>query len=447
MSTSTTTVVTQPVFPIEVVELIADEIGHCFIDHGGTDSTLRTALYNLSLSTCHLRNYCRRYLWHTLCVKSQNRGKPPQEFRRKLEFLYQTLSKDQGPKPCVRKVDLRFRAGADAETTWITKFLLKILAIFDHVDSLHLTVNPRLTFLLAEIAERVLECIQVNPLKEVAIDGLPLPSTFMLLLPISLKRLELRGVALESWPPGEEPSFQHRVATISLDSMRLALVEASYSTLAALPAAFFNNMRSLDMKVISHYSFVFLHKRVLFNALSLQELRAEWDGIPRDEWNKRSRTLPVMLQDASPPQNLTNLALVLRHYDATTCPPCFETLVNAYLSLELSKNINHFELQAFWCYSAIGQPLIVTPDCDWGAADRMLSDEEQFPNLNTVRLAFKARYIFATPDVRATIKASHPGVLTQHVEKLQKVKDAFSRTRSRGVDVLVSWEAQLADRR
>jgi hypothetical protein len=105
--------------PVEIIGLILDEIAPSFIDRGSPNyqsQILRHTLYNLSLSARHLRDECRRYLWHTVTVEC-NEAAPTvsQEYQQQMECLLRTLSSPNGPLPLVKRLELNFGHKVDFE--------------------------------------------------------------------------------------------------------------------------------------------------------------------------------------------------------------------------------------------------------------------------------------------------------------------------------------------
>jgi hypothetical protein len=106
--------------PVEITGLIVDEIGAAFIDRAGPDyqsQAVRQTLYNLSLSALHLRDDCRRYLWHTVTVEC-NEAAPtiPREYRLQMKSLLQTLLAHNSPSSLVKRLELTFGRGGDTRT-------------------------------------------------------------------------------------------------------------------------------------------------------------------------------------------------------------------------------------------------------------------------------------------------------------------------------------------
>ncbi|KAH6895052.1 hypothetical protein BKA70DRAFT_1531958 [Coprinopsis sp. MPI-PUGE-AT-0042] len=287
-------------FPVEVIELILDELGLDFIDRGGPDyqsPMLRTTLRNLSLSARHLRDHCRRHLWHTLildCTKSAS----PEGYCQRVKSLHQALLEDDGIVSCVRRLEITIGNESNYEI-----YYSRILDVLNQLSSLHFRELYSMASL--GLAQKVLEYIQENlALTEVSIDGVLLPASFIWMLPAYLKQLELCNLSLYERDQKASVRFSGSSTNISPERMRLRLAEVSYETLSALPITFFNKLKFLNMRVSSSASFDFIHQPTLSHSPNLQELKIEFEPIhPDPDW---------MLSDEEQFPNLKAVRLVLR---------------------------------------------------------------------------------------------------------------------------------------
>jgi hypothetical protein len=98
--------------PQELFSLIIDILGKAFVDPESPDyqgPPLRTALYSLSLSHPRRASNCRRYLWHTLSLRTEipDKGKALPAIPGYQE-LHETLSSDNSPEPLIRRLRLQW---------------------------------------------------------------------------------------------------------------------------------------------------------------------------------------------------------------------------------------------------------------------------------------------------------------------------------------------------
>ncbi|KAH6907521.1 hypothetical protein BKA70DRAFT_1283247 [Coprinopsis sp. MPI-PUGE-AT-0042] len=248
-------------------------------------------------------------------------------------------------------------------------------------------------------------------------------------------------VVLVSWEPQLPGSSSVPRIALSLERMKLDVTERFCETLLSpLAAAFFKDLRYLDIEVLGGYTFNYLHQHLLANSHNLEALRVGYRDLGSSDWNHRILLLPSNLQQTSVSPKVTKLTLEARNIALMVDQRSYEILINAYLSHNMFRNLIYLELKTVWYNRDTLSPQAATPDPDWGSVDGKLSDEEQFLHLKIIHLAFKEAYWYVPSDMKDAIQN---GIAWRRAEKLQQVRNAFSKTQRRGVKLDFNWETDL----
>jgi hypothetical protein len=155
------------------------------------------------------------------------------------------------------------------------------LDIFDKLESLYFDGTGSVSlicFLEPYRLDRILNCIQRNPLKELSVTHVYIEQDHILpLLPLSLKRLVLKNTFL--YQVASAPILAS-LKSVYLESMDL-LAYDTYQ-LSLLPPLLFEHLRSLDVEIQGPQTFQNFHKTLLVSSQHLETLRIGYSGISVD---------------------------------------------------------------------------------------------------------------------------------------------------------------------
>jgi hypothetical protein len=175
----------------------------------------------------------------------------------------------------------------------------KILATLKHLDSLHL--EGCTWWSLGEDYQNLLfpptvACIQANPLLEIHVQNLSLPSSFLSLLPDTLKKMVFTDLSCDwsrtSIMDNLAVTLKREQAAISPTTLRLVKVAGLwFSTMAKLPTSFYARLTTLDVYIVNrgpsegieaeNHLFNIVHAALIARSPALQDLCIRYRRIDR----------------------------------------------------------------------------------------------------------------------------------------------------------------------
>ncbi|KAH6911830.1 hypothetical protein BKA70DRAFT_1560088 [Coprinopsis sp. MPI-PUGE-AT-0042] len=397
-----------PIFPIEIFNLIIDELGQLLVSSSQFDDNywnLRRTLYNLTLTWRGFRQ-STRYLYHTLLLRSQPIGSFSQ-FNQRLDALAAALAIPGGPSTYVRKVTIIFFPSSfagigaidgcadpeeNAETEddsiqditgrWIARFMEALPHLLVNLSCIrHFRLESRLTSLdltfgLIRLPARaaILECLRRNPLETFQVDRVTIPWEVLCALPASLQRLELgqrrwcidlevgdsAGIETEGsgdyladkemFDSEEEPplAVRPRVMHLNLDpdfSKVIARQQRLFSHLNLVLRYTYRGVESLRHCHCKIVPTMSAHLQELI--LQLDTLLSGSDRLV----DVFQSSLQSSLQSINSLPALTTLGFVFHHTGYSgriTCPPRFAKTVDAHISQTAFREIKVLRITGTW---------------------------------------------------------------------------------------------------